>query len=95
MILLTGATGFLGKRVAKCLKEQGRTFTPSSLGLGVDLREQDQTFALFDQVRPKYVLNCAAFVGGIQFGYKHPAEIFQNNLKMTLNLPNFEKCLDI
>jgi GDP-L-fucose synthase len=32
------------------------------------------------------VLNCAAYVGGIQFGYKHSAELFHNNLHMTLNL---------
>ena len=86
MILLTGATGFLGKRVARRLKVEGREFTPTSLSLGTDLREQDQTFELFADIRPTYVVNCAAFVGGIQFGYKHPAEMFQNNLKMSLNL---------
>jgi GDP-L-fucose synthase len=32
------------------------------------------------------VLNCASYVGGIQFGYKHQAEIFTNNLLMTINL---------
>lgn len=86
MILLTGATGFLGKRVARRLKADGLEFTATSLGMGTDLRDPEQTATLFGKVRPEYVLNCAAFVGGIQFGYKHPAEIFQNNLKMTLNL---------
>lgn len=86
MILLTGATGFLGKRVARRLKADGLDFTPTSLSLGTDLRDPDQTLALFEKIRPDYVLNCAAFVGGIQFGYKHPAKIFHNNLRMTLNL---------
>ena len=36
--------------------------------------------------KPDYILNCAAFVGGIQFGHQHPVELFQNNLQMTLNL---------
>lgn len=37
-------------------------------------------------MKPEKVINCAAYVGGIQFGYKHPAELFRNNLLMTINL---------
>jgi GDP-L-fucose synthase len=36
--------------------------------------------------QPKQVINCAAFVGGIEFGFKHPVELYQNNLLITLNL---------
>lgn len=86
MILVTGATGFLGKRVCRQLAAQGLTFIPTSLSLGVDLRDAKATQELFDQIRPTQVLNCAAYVGGIQFGYKHSAELFHNNLLMTLNL---------
>lgn len=86
MILLTGASGFLGKRVARMLEERGLLYTPTSLKMGVDLRDAKETQRLFDKVRPSSVLNCAAYVGGIQFGYKHPAELFHNNLLMTLNL---------
>ncbi len=86
MILVTGATGFLGKRVCRALDQRGLPYTRTSLRAGSDLRDQDATFRLFDSVRPTQVLNCAAYVGGIQFGYKHPAELFSNNLAMTLNL---------
>jgi GDP-L-fucose synthase len=86
MILVTGASGFLGKRVCRVLEGRGITFTPTSLSDGVDLRERRETFDLFERVRPAAVLNCAAFVGGIQFGYKHSAELFHHNLAMTLNL---------
>jgi GDP-L-fucose synthase len=86
MILVTGATGFLGKRVCKVLDKKGVEYKKTSLSLGVDLRDTKQTFELFEEVKPDYVLNCAAFVGGIQFGYKHPAELFKNNLEMTTNL---------
>jgi GDP-L-fucose synthase len=86
MILVTGATGFLGKRVCKQLTLQGLPFKKTALQLGTDLRDKAQTLALFGEIRPSYVLNCAAYVGGIQFGVKHPAELFQNNLQMTLNL---------
>lgn len=86
MILVTGATGFLGKRVCRLLNSKGIAFTRTSLSLGVDLRDYKETLTLFQAVRPQYVLNCAAYVGGIQFGYKHTAELFHNNLLMTVNL---------
>ena len=86
MILLTGATGFLGKAVCRLLDRRGLVYETTSLSLGTDLRNFNATLELFERVRPMYVLNCAAYVGGIQFGYKHPAELFSNNLTMTLNL---------
>lgn len=86
MILVTGATGFLGKRVCKMLNELNLEFYPSSMSLGTDLREMSQTMKLFEDVKPEFVLNCSAFVGGIQFGYKHQAEIFRNNMLITINL---------
>lgn len=86
MILVTGATGFLGKRVCRKLDELSLEYTKTSLSLGVDLRLKEEVFDLFNNVRPRIVLNCAAYVGGIQFGYKHSAELFTNNLLMTNNL---------
>ena len=80
-ILVLGAKGFLGKWVLVKL----RTHRPdvqiveTSLSLGVDLRESRQTNNLFESTMPDYVINCATYVGGIQFGYIHPAEIFNNN----------------
>lgn len=86
MILVTGATGFLGKRVCGMLEGQGREFVATSQSLGLDLRDPGATRDFFVQRRPEYVLNCAAYVGGIQFGYKHPAELFRNNLLITISL---------
>ncbi|UYI80041.1 MAG: NAD-dependent epimerase/dehydratase family protein [Fusobacterium varium] len=86
MILVTGATGFLGKRVCKLLEEKKKDFIKTSLSLGVDLRNKEEVFKLFEEIKPEYVINCAAYVGGIQFGYKHTAELFTNNLLMTINL---------
>lgn len=86
MIVVTGATGFLGKRVCRLLDSRELSYRKTSLSLGTDLRDFSATRAFFEEVRPDYVLNCAAYVGGIQFGYKHPAELFQNNLLMTINL---------
>lgn len=86
MILVTGATGFLGKRVCKKLEERQKKFIRTSKSLGLDLRDPQATFNFFEKNKIETIINCAAYVGGIQFGYKHPAELFQNNLLMTINL---------
>ncbi len=85
-ILVTGATGFLGKRVVKKLEEQGKSPSQTSLSMGIDLRDYEQTKELFFTNKPDILLNCASFVGGIQFGLKYPADIFENNLLITVNL---------
>ena len=48
MILVTGATGFLGKRVCRMLAAADKEFTPTAKSLGVDLRERAQTLELFE-----------------------------------------------
>jgi len=88
MILVLGATGFLGKTVCQKLKDRNFKFVPTSLSMGVDLREEYQTLKLFQNIKPEIVINCASFVGGIQFGYKHPVELFRNNLMMVTSILN-------
>lgn len=86
MILVTGSNGFLGKRVCNLLKIKKLNHIGISKSNGPDLCDRTSTISFFTQYKPKKVINCAAFVGGIQYGYKHPAEIFHNNLTITLNL---------
>lgn len=90
MILVTGATGFLGKRICKKLSQLNMQYEKTSLSLGVDLRDEKQIFRLFEKVKPEYILHCASYVGGIQFGLKHQGELYRNNTLMSVNL--FEAC---
>lgn len=85
-IAVTGATGFLGKSVVKKLQAQGIDPILTSLSLGVDLRDYEQASDFFQQEKPEVVLNCASYVGGIQYGYKYPVDLFENNLLMNVNL---------
>lgn len=86
MILVTGATGFLGTRLCQTLEERNIEFVKTSLSLGLDLRNEKETIDFFNSVKPEYVLNCSAFLGGVQFGYEHAAEMFRNNMQMQLSL---------
>ena len=85
-ILVVGGSGFLGRRVCKQLRAAGHAFQTTSLSSGIDLTDESQAEELLKTIKPEVILNCAAYVGGIQFGYKHQAEIFRNNLRMTINL---------
>ncbi len=86
MILVTGATGFLGTRLCGMLEKKGLEFTKTSRSLGLDLRDEERSVEFFKTIRPDYVLNCSAFLGGVQFGYEHAAEMFRNNMLMQLSL---------
>lgn len=86
MILVLGASGFLGKRLVLALEEAGRNVVKSSLSLGVDLRQESEVCTLFDEVKPDFVMNCASFVGGIQWGLRRSADIFDNNIRMIANV---------
>lgn len=86
MILVLGATGFLGKNVCIQLNKKELKYVSTSKSLGIDLRDYHQTLSLFETIEPDYIINCAAYVGGIQFGYKYPVELYSNNLKINLNI---------
>ena len=85
-IFVAGGTGFLGKRIVKRLKEEGMSFVATSLSRGVDFRNKEETESFFEKERPGFVMNCAAFIGGIKFGLEHEAEIFYNNVLINTNL---------
>lgn len=86
-ILVTGATGFLGRNVVFALqRKENVEIVQTSLSMGLDLRNKDKTTEFFIHTKPDYVINCAALVGGISWGYKYAADIFHSNLLMSCSL---------
>lgn len=85
-IFVAGGDGFVGRNVVEKLKEKKLAFSSFSLDDGYDFRDLGQTKALLEKEKPDAVINCAAFVGGIQFGLEHPGEIFFNNILMAASL---------
>ena len=85
-ILVAGGSGFLGKRVVKKLSLEKANFCQTSLSQGVDFRNFAETAEFFKKEKPEFVINCAAFVGGIKFGLEHLGEIYYNNSLISANL---------
>ncbi len=85
MILVLGGHGFVGSNVCKLLDRKGAPYVaPTKAEL--DLENLDATFGAFQSIKPEKVINCAAFVGGIRYGTTRPIELFDKNMRMTLNI---------
>ena len=81
-VVVTGGSGFLGRRVVAALQTRGcaEVFVPRSAEF--DLREKAQVIRLFDEQRPDVVVHLAAVVGGIGANRVHPGRFFYENLVM-------------
>lgn len=85
MIMLTGASGFLGSHLATLLrKKELPVFTPSHSKY--DLATPEGVRQAYDDSSPEIVIHLAARVGGIGANRKYPAEFFHDNLLMGVYL---------
>lgn len=83
-ILITGASGFLGKHLVKQLKEKGATklFTPSSREY--DLRDLKSCAKVVKGM--DIVIHLAGYVGGIGLNMENPGRMFYDNIRMGIFL---------
>ena len=81
-IVVTGGSGFLGRRVVKRLEAAGcaEIFVPRSADY--DLRQLAAVQQLYADARPDVVIHMAARVGGIGANREKPGEFFYDNLLM-------------
>ena len=83
-ILITGATGFLGRNLQPILKESHEVY-----GIGsefYDLRNQQRCDKLLEDVDPDVVIHTAGTVGGIGANKENPGKFMYENLIMGTNL---------
>ena len=72
-ILLLGHSGFLGSHVHELLNKSSHEIHLASKSTGIDLRNYDDFERIVRNHKPDTVINCAAHVGGIQYGLAHQA----------------------
>jgi GDP-L-fucose synthase len=84
-VLLTGATGFFGRHIARTLNARGVS-VPYVKIRNHDLRIRSHADDLIDLHKPTVVIHCAAHCGGIGLNKEKPAELFYDNITMGVNL---------
>jgi GDP-L-fucose synthase len=89
-ILVTGATGFLGRHIVPALQ---RELKAEIIGVGrrdYDLLDPAQAAKMLQNVRPDAVVHLAAKVGGIIANKAYPADFAYENL--AINTQTFHAC---
>ena len=87
-VLVTGANGMLGSAIVRSLENKSEFEVIPWSRKNVDLVDSQQTSLLMSQVRPDYVIHCAALVGGIQANIKNPVDYLNENLKIDSSVIN-------
>ncbi len=87
-ILTIGTDGFLGSWVNKLLQSEHSNFQILEIPgkEECDLTEFSEISNYLKEKSPDIVINCAAFVGGISYGYKYPVEMLSKNSLMAMNI---------
>lgn len=87
-ILVTGGNGFLGGHVIEKLKNfDVQVLVPRRKEL--DLTQEEDCEEYFSRERPNLVIHCAGAISGLLNILKSPAEIFDNNLRINMNVLKF------
>jgi GDP-L-fucose synthase len=85
-VYVAGHAGLAGSAIWRHLQAEGFTNLVGLRSSELDLRDPVATRDFFAQVRPQYVIDAAARVGGILANDREPAEFLSDNLRIQLNL---------
>lgn len=83
-ILILGSSGFLGKNLLNKFKHNNSIFKLDRTDC--DFTNLEKLKSKIKKIKPDIIFNCAGKVGGINYNILKPAEIFQNNIRILLNI---------
>lgn len=87
MILVTGATGFLGRHVIPVLREKyGDSNVCGVSSKDFDLMKLGVVDELLERFRPEVIVHLAAYSGGIGANRDFPADFYFRNTILTANM---------
>ena len=87
-IYVAGHQGMVGSAIMRQLIRQSFNNIVTQSHRELDLLQQDQVMAFFNNEKPDVVIIAAAKVGGIHANNTYPAEFIYENLMMECNLIN-------
>lgn len=85
-VVVTGATGFLGRHFVEALKARGYTNITGLSSSDYDLTEQSEARKMFKEQKPQILVHFAAYVGGIGANRAYPADFIYRNLAINTNV---------
>ncbi len=85
-IYVAGHAGMVGSAIVRALRNAGETAIATRSRAELDLANQAQVRAFFEQERPDQVYMAAARVGGIHANNSYPAEFIYDNLMVQANV---------
>jgi GDP-L-fucose synthase len=83
-VVVTGGSGFLGRRVVARLGSRGCKSITVPRSREYDLRERSAVQRLYRDAKPDLVIHLAAVVGGIGANRAHPGRFFYDNVIMGI-----------
>jgi len=85
-ILILGSRGMVGSSAVRILTENEQFKIIESSRESTNLFSLEETQKLFDEIKPDYVVNAAAKVGGILANDTKRTEFILSNLKINMNI---------
>jgi GDP-L-fucose synthase len=89
IVLVTGGTGLVGKAIEAVVKADPLCVDDVwhfASSRDADLRDREQTRALFARVQPTHVIHLAAMVGGLFRNMKYKVEFYRENVLINDNV---------
>ena len=85
-ILILGGYGFLGQNLKKVFKESSHQIYLESRRTGCDMLNYNELFKKINEIKPDFIVNAAAHVGGVGYVSKMSADVCNDNVVMFINL---------
>jgi len=82
---ISGGHGFVGSRIVKELQKKG-AYIIAPRSSEFDFRSEKETQNFFKQYSPEIFIHSAALYGGLKINETIPAEIYDYNMRMALNI---------
>lgn len=85
-ILITGASGVIGRALHNELTSAGYSNVVALSSQDADLRSEERTLAIFNEIKPTVVYHLAARVYGIMGNVQNKGEAFTDNTRINTNV---------
>lgn len=89
-LLILGSDGFLGSNLKSLIQKENKyEILEVKNSADLNLLYYEDLLMKFKDIKIHYIVNCAAFVGGVSYGYKYQAKLLEENTQLAINICRF------